>query len=163
LERLKAGIYKFNDYEIKDPFILASFFILSYISCETALNCYGIIPDVPFSVVSVTNKKTSTIKTKNYGTFIYHHIKPDLFFSYKNVNVASYSYKIAEPEKALFDFLYLKSFEKSFNPNSFLSEARFEIGNDFKWNSLREWQTLVSENNKKFHLIMKNLFKEYKK
>jgi len=164
LERLKRGIYKFSDYQIKDISVLANFFLPSYISCETALNYYGIIPDVSFATTSVTTTKTSTIKTKNYGLFIYHHIKQELFFGYRKINSGSlYSYKIATPEKALFDFLYLQSFRKSFDPENCFKEMRLDIEKDFEMNNLKKWQKLVSSKNKKFHLSMDNLFKEYKK
>ena len=163
LERLKRGVYKFADYQIKDVFVLADFFLSSYISCETALNYYGIIPDISFATISVTTTRTSTIKTKDYGLFIYHHIKPELFFGYRNINLSSsYSYKIATPEKALFDFLYLQSFEKRFDPKNYLKEMRLNIEKDFKRNNLKKWQKLVSPNNKRFHLAVKNLFKKYK-
>ncbi|MBU4022893.1 hypothetical protein KJ591_00850 [Patescibacteria group bacterium] len=163
LERLRRGVYKFSDYQIKDIFILADFFFLSYISCETALNYYGIMPDIPFSVTSVTPIKTSTVKTKDYGLFIYHHIKRKLFFGYREIDSDSlYSYKIALPEKALFDFLYLQSFKKSFDPENCFKEMRLDIKDDFKWRDLAEWQKLVSFKNKAFHISMENLFKEYK-
>jgi len=159
LERLKKGIYKFSDYSIKDVFVLADFFIpSSYISCESALNYYGIIPDIPFAVTSVTPLKTSTIKTQKYGLFIYQRIKPSLFFSYRIIKSDSlYSYKIATPEKALFDFIYLRSFKKGFDPENYLSEARFDFEKDFNWKNFKKWQKLVSENKKKFHLALKNL------
>lgn len=164
LERLKRGIYKFSDYQMKDISILADFFLPSYISCETALNYYGIIPDIPFATTSVTTTKTSTIKTKNYGLFIYRHIKIELFFGYRKINSGLlYSYKIATPEKALFDFLYLQSFSKSFDPKNCFKEMRLDIGKNFKINNLKKWQKLVSSKNKKFHLSIYNLFKEYKK
>jgi predicted transcriptional regulator of viral defense system len=164
LERLKRGVYKFSDHQIKDVLVLADFFFPSYISCETALNYYGIIPDIPFATTSVTSKKTLSVKTEKYGLFIYHHIKPELFFGYRKIDGDSpYSYSIAVPEKALFDFLYLQSFKKSFDPKNCFKEMRLDIGKDFKWNNLKKWQKLVSSNNKKFHLSMENLFKEYKK
>ncbi|MBU3964688.1 hypothetical protein KJ562_03150 [Patescibacteria group bacterium] len=164
LERLKRGIYKFSDYQIKDVLVLADFFFPSYISCETALNYYGIIPDIPFATTSISLKKTLTIKTENYGLFIYRHIKPELFFGHRKVDADSpYSYRIAVPEKALFDFLYLRSFGKGFDPKNCFKEMRLDIGEDFKWSDLKKWQKLVSSNNKKFHLSMENLFKEYKK
>jgi len=162
LERLKRGIYKLPDYQVEDVFILAGFFVPSYISGESALNYYGIIPDIPFAVTSVTPLKTSTIKTEKYGLFIYQRIKPSLFFGYRTIKSDSlYSYKIANSEKALFDFIYLRSFKKDFNPENYLSEARFNFEKDFNWKSFKKWQKLVPENRKKFHLALKNLFKNY--
>lgn len=164
LERLKRGVYKFSDYQIEDAFILADFFIPSYISCQSALNYYSIIPDVPFAVTSVTSTKTSEIKTKSYGSFIYYKIHPKLFFGYRIIRPNSlYSYKIAVPEKALFDFIYLESLRKGFDPENYLSEARFDFDKNFKQGKLKQWQKLVPESKKKFHLALKNLFKEFKK
>jgi len=164
LERLKRGVYKFSDYQINDILVLSDFLLPSYVSCETALNDYGIVPDIPFAVTAVTSAKTSSIKAGKYGLFIYRHIKPELFFGHREIAVdALYSYRIAVPEKALFDFLYLQSFEKRFDPKNCFKEMRLNIEKDFKWNSLKIWQKLVSSNNKKFHLSMENLFKEYKK
>jgi predicted transcriptional regulator of viral defense system len=164
IERLRRGVYKFSDYQIKDISVLSSFFLPSYISCETALNYYGIIPDIPFATTSVVTTKTITIKTKNYGLFIYHHIKPELFFDYLKIDSDFlYSYKIATPEKALFDFLYLQSFKKNFDPENCFKEMRLDIGKSFKMNNLKKWQKLVSLKNKKFHLSIDNLLKKYKK
>ena len=161
LERLRRGVYKFADYQIKDAFILANFFIPSYISCESALNYYGIIPDIPFAVTSATTVKTQVHKTKKYGSFIYYHIKPELFFAYRIVKLdPPYFYKIAAPEKSLFDFIYLRSLKKDFDPRNYLTEARFNFEKDFKWQNLKKWQKLVSQNKKKFHQALENLFRK---
>jgi len=83
-----------------------------------------------------------------------------LFFGYQIVKPDFlYSYKIAIPEKALFDFIYLESLRKGFNPETYLSEARFHFDKNFKWRKLKQWQKLVPKNKKKFHLALKNLFK----
>lgn len=163
LERLKRGVYKFPDYQIKDIFALSSFFVpSSYVSCESALNYYGIIPDVPFATVSVTSAKTQNIKTEKYGLFIYYHLKESLIFDYQVIKPDTlYFYKIATPEKAFFDFIYLESFRKNFDPENFLSEARFSFEKDFNWEKLKKWQKLVWKNQKKFHSAFKNLFEKY--
>jgi len=163
LERLKRGVYKFSDYQIKDVFILADFFVPSYISCQSALNYHSIIPDIPFAITSVTSFKTSNIKVKNYGSFIYYKIQPKLFFGYRIIKPDPlYLYKIAVPEKALFDFIYLQSLKKDFDAENYLSEARFDFKKNFNWRKLKKWQELVPKNKKKFHLVLKNLFKRHK-
>lgn len=163
LERLKRGVYKLPDYQIRDIFILANFFLPSYISCESALNYHGIIPDIPFATTSVTTAKTLTIKTQKYGLFIYYRLKPNLFFDYKTVEPdALYFYKIATPEKALFDFIYLQSFRKDFDPQNYLSEARFSFEKNFKWRNLEKWRKLAPQNKKRFHLALENLVKKYR-
>lgn len=157
LKRAKRGIYVFSDFEIEDPFILANFiYSPSYISLESALNCYSIIPDIPFSITSVTLKKTVQFSTKEFGDFYYRCIKPGLFFGFENVQRDKYGYNIAFPEKAIFDFLYLNY--KRLNLKTFPQEERFYFGKDFDWNRLEEYSSLVPSKNKKFHALKELLF-----
>ena len=162
LQRLKRGVYKFPDFQVDDPFILSDLlYSPSYISKETALNYYGIIPDIPFAITSVTVNKSMNFDIEQYGLFIYSRIKPKLFFGYKTIKTNVYNYKIALPEKALFDFIYFRSFERSFSPENFLSEARFFFEKRFKWMLLKKWQKIVPLRQKKFHLAFDNLLKKY--
>ncbi len=73
----------------------------SYISLETALNYYGILPQFPFSITSVTTRKTKEKEILEFS-FEYHHISVDLFAGYEKHNY----HLIATKEKALFDYLY---------------------------------------------------------
>jgi len=41
------------------------------------------------------------------GHFIYRHIKKGLFWGYKDIKTEFGQYLIAEPEKALLDYIYL--------------------------------------------------------
>lgn len=161
IESLKKGIYILKESEVREPFIVANFiYSPSYISLESGLNYYGIIPDIPFGVTSVTINKTNLFKTESFGTFYYHHIMPDLFFGYKTILVGrNYSYNIALPEKALFDYLYLKA-KKVDSFEGFIEELRLSLPKDFNWKSFLKWQGLVSIRNKTFHQILK-AFQEY--
>ena len=47
---LKKGLYIFSDVQINKVEIAKYLYFPSYISLEYALNIYGIIPDVPFSM-----------------------------------------------------------------------------------------------------------------
>ena len=76
----------------------------SYISFETALNYYGILPQFPRETTSATTKKTKQ-KTIMENTYSYTHLDPRLYFGYEKRN----DYIIATPEKALFDQAYLTS------------------------------------------------------
>ncbi len=79
----------------------------SYVSMETAFSHYGWIPEAVFTITSVSTRKTQTFDT-TVGHFRYATIKPSLFFGYRLLPVEGYGAKIAEPEKALLDFLYLR-------------------------------------------------------
>ena len=76
----------------------------SYISLETALNYWGILPQFPFEISSVTSKKSVTKKFDG-KMYAYSHISSKYFGMFtKKDNVL-----IAIPEKALFDQIYLTS------------------------------------------------------
>jgi len=162
LEKIRKGVYKLSDFEVKDVFLLTNFiYSPSYISLESALNYYSIIPDIPFGITSVTVNKTKTFKTKNYGVFYYYNVKPELFFGFRTILVGKkYSYNIASPEKALFDYLYLKA--KGIElVDGFINELRLSLPDGFNWQNFKKWGKLVSERNKNFHNLIKLLIKKY--
>jgi len=78
----------------------------SYISLETALEYYGMIPEATFSMTSITTKKTNSYSNER-GIFTYRSIKNTLFFGYKILKNNTLPVLIAEPEKAVLDYLYL--------------------------------------------------------
>lgn len=162
LERILKGIYKLSDFEIKDAFLISNFiYSPSYISLETALNYYSIIPDIPFAITSVTINKTKKISTQKYGIFYYHHLKPELFFGFKTILVEkNFSYNVALPEKALFDFFYLKA-KKIESFEGFLKELRLSLPKNFNWKIFKEWAKLVSKRKKTFHQLIEVLIKKY--
>jgi predicted transcriptional regulator of viral defense system len=164
LERLKKGTYKLPDYEIKDTFVLAGFlYSPSYISLESALNSANIIPDIPFATTSIAIGKTQTFRAKDYGVFTYQSIKKGLFFGFETVMAdKNYSYNIASPEKALFDYFYVKA-GKVENPDGFIAEMRISLSNDFSCKAIKEWSRLVSNRNKSFHALVGALMKKYAK
>jgi predicted transcriptional regulator of viral defense system len=78
----------------------------SYISLETALSHYGFIPEGVFKVTAVSTLKTNLFQTA-VGDFGYQNIKQSLFFGYQMMPLGLFYFKMAEPEKAILDFLYL--------------------------------------------------------
>lgn len=162
LEKIRRGVYKLSDFGINDVFVLANFiYPPSYISLESALNYYSIIPDVPFGNTSVAIKKTKEFKTKNYGVFYYSHLKPDLFFGYKTILVKkNYSYNIALPEKALFDFLYLRA-KKIDSAEGFIEELRLSLPQNFDWGKIKNWTRLIPKKNRNFHKLIQALIIKY--
>lgn len=79
----------------------------SYVSLESALAYYHLIPETVYSITSVSTKKTNSFKT-SLGGFQYFTLKSDLFQGYVVNRSRKFPFKIATPEKAIFDFLYLK-------------------------------------------------------
>ena len=89
----------------------------SYVSLESALGYYGFIPESVADVTSVSTKKTSRF-INSIGRFVYQRIKPDAFRGYRSYkDEAGLECLIAEPEKAVVDFLYL-------NLRKFKTEAK---------------------------------------
>ena len=105
--QIKKGIYCFDLGRV-DQFELASIlYPQSYISLESALNYYGLIPDIPLSVTSVTPVTTKTIKSV-LGIYFYSKISPKLFFGYQTIIKNNLRYYFAKKEKAFLDFIYIR-------------------------------------------------------
>ena len=107
LENVKKGLDVFVDEKGKLSPEEISFLLYqpSYLSLEYALCHYGIIPEMVFTKTAVTTKTTRKF-SNGFGAFSYRHIQPKLFFGYVTKNTASGTYLLAEPEKALLDYLY---------------------------------------------------------
>ncbi len=117
LKKLSNLFYVFADKkidEVENNFIANKLLEPSYISLESALRHYDLIPEAVFLTTSITSRKTKMIETP-IGNFQYRKLKAELFFGYTIVDHLSASYRIAEPEKALLDFLYLRSDIKNEN------------------------------------------------
>ena len=75
----------------------------SYVSQQTALRYYGLIPETVYSVQSVTTKATRSFNTP-IGTFFYTSAQPQWFPIGVHMHTETdLSYLIATPEKALLD------------------------------------------------------------
>lgn len=85
----------------------------SYISLESALERYHIIPESVLGVTSISSRKTRHFQSK-WGTLSYQSIKPILMFGYEVIEASEQvKYKMAVVEKAVLDYLYLNSQVKS--------------------------------------------------
>lgn len=117
LTKLSKLFYIFTEITIKESehfFIANKLVEPSYISTESALRIYNLIPEVVFLTTCVTTRKTRSLETP-LGNFQYRSLKESLFFGYKLISANNLVYKIAEPEKALLDFLYLRNDLKNEN------------------------------------------------
>ncbi len=78
----------------------------SYISLESTLSHYSLIPEGVYTTQSITTRKTILYET-SAGSFRYRNIKPHLFFGYRAERRNDLPVLMAEPEKAILDLLYL--------------------------------------------------------
>lgn len=90
------------------PFLIANTLMPgSYVSLQSALAHYGLIPEYVPQTLSVTTLRPS--KWHNpLGDFRFQHITSDLFFGYQKVSLpAGQDAFVALPEKALLDLIHL--------------------------------------------------------
>lgn len=81
----------------------------SYISLESALAYYDVIPETVLGVTSISSRKTKQYESA-WGVFSYRSVKPQYMIGYQVVgNSPGKKFKIACLEKALLDYLYLHS------------------------------------------------------
>ena len=104
-------MYEFVDkgigLEIPDLYVANRSYEPSYVSLETALSIYSIIPEVAAGVTSVTTRPTRTFKNK-YGSFFYRTCQKEAFTGYRLMRYEGFRVYIADKEKSLVDFLYYK-------------------------------------------------------
>ncbi len=108
---LKKGLYELTfpeNHNLPDLFIANKMYAPSYVSLETALSYYSILPEVSMAVVSVTSKITRRFKN-THGLFIYRSVQPEAFHGYVIEKHNGFNVLIAEPEKAFVDYLYFKT------------------------------------------------------
>ncbi len=107
--------YVFSDIEVDDNmrfWIANRIYQPSYVSLESALSYYNLIPEAVYTTTSLTSNKTISFDTSE-GTYSYRHIKPSLFFGYQVVEWQGFPIKMAELEKVILDYLYLKAHVKT--------------------------------------------------
>jgi predicted transcriptional regulator of viral defense system len=81
----------------------------SYVSLESALAYYGVIPETVLGVTSISSRKTKQYDSA-WGVFSYRSVKPQYMIGYQVIeNTPGIKFKIAYLEKALLDYLYLNS------------------------------------------------------
>jgi len=109
--RLKKGLYAFAlDYP--NEMVLANrIYAPSYISFETALSYYHLIPETVYSITSATSKSTREFFLKEM-VFSYLKIKKEAFTGYVPSQFNEDTILIALPEKAVCDYLYFVSLGK---------------------------------------------------
>ncbi len=125
--QIKRGLYVLSEpYRKKEihPFLIANMIKkASYISLQSALGYYGIIPEYVPVITSVTTERPEEISTK-LGKFTFKHLKKELFWGYKKLEVLKgIDIFIATAEKALLDLIY---FTPDSNKIEYIEELRLQ-------------------------------------
>lgn len=121
ITRLKRGLYTLDD-KVDSLKVANKLVSPSYVSLETVLSFYSIIPDAVVSYSSITTKQTKSFKN-DFGSFYYSNVKEDLYFWYTYKNGVF----IAEKEKALLDYFYLKSKSLKLNVYDYANIAKHKF------------------------------------
>ena len=106
LVRLKKDLYVKRDANISRELIANHLYGISYISLETALAYYGVIPERVYTVRSMTTKRAKKFTTP-IGNFEYKTVSADYFSIGLQQKVVEnqYAFLIAEPTKAICDMI----------------------------------------------------------
>lgn len=111
IHQLRRGLYAVAPpyQRVKPhPFVIANRLQrASYISMQSALAFYDLIPETVNATVSVAAGRPERLKTP-LGIFEFRHIKPDLFKGYRMIDLSGQQALVATPEKALLDLVYLQ-------------------------------------------------------
>jgi predicted transcriptional regulator of viral defense system len=109
--QLRRGLYAIAPPYQKTkphPFVIANHLQrASYVSMQSALAFYNLIPDTVNTTVSVTTGRPEYLSTP-LGDFEFRHVKPELFKGYQMTDLADQQAFVATPEKALLDLVYLQ-------------------------------------------------------
>ncbi|MBI2343879.1 MAG: hypothetical protein HYV02_06080 [Deltaproteobacteria bacterium] len=129
VHQLKRGLYTLNDDERRvplSPFLISNILCTpSYVSLESALAYYGLIPERVSQVTAVSPKKTKRFQNY-YGAFNYQTLKKEVFFGYDFVqDRQDLSVLVALPEKAILDKVYLDRLVRM-EPGYFLEHLRLQ-------------------------------------
>jgi predicted transcriptional regulator of viral defense system len=111
LYQLRRGLYALAPpfQRVKPhPFTIANRMVLgSYVSCQSALAHYGLIPEYVPTVVSVCSSRPRRWDTP-LGSFLFRHVRTEYLQGYQLLNVGDGQQAlVARPEKALLDLIYL--------------------------------------------------------
>jgi predicted transcriptional regulator of viral defense system len=112
IQPLAGGYYLLVDREMDGMvlFMVANkIYEPSYVSLESALAYYGIIPETVLSVTSISSRKTKQYDSA-WGVFSYRSVKPQYMIGYQVIeNTPGIKFKIAYLERTILDYLYLNS------------------------------------------------------
>jgi len=124
--KLRRGLYALAPPYQKckpHPFLVANYLQRgSYVSLQSALARYSLIPEVTYVTTSVSHGRPEKIETP-LGVFEFRHLKRDLLFGYELQDLGGQSAFIATPEKALLDLIYL---QPGGEKEAYLTELRLQ-------------------------------------
>jgi predicted transcriptional regulator of viral defense system len=138
IQKIIKGYYIFSDVDIDEStlsVIANKIYKPSYISFETAMSHYQLIPESIYMITSASTRRTYRFEAP-FARFSYRTIKPALFFGY---SILPGGIKMAFMEKAILDYLYLNPSIRTDGDFSTLRINREEMLNRIKKERLTEY------------------------
>ena len=133
VHRLRRGLWTLE--ADLDPFLLAEYLtepLPSYVSLQTALYRHGLIEQIPQVIYGVSLARTRRIET-SIATYSIHRVVPEFFGGYRRDDETGM--KLASPEKALLDVLYLSAAKSRL----FARLPELELPRGFDVRACRRW------------------------
>jgi len=124
--RFRQGLYGLKNVYVNDFYLANMVYSPSYVSLETALSFYNLIPETVYAVTSATTKPTREFEVLN-RLFEYRKIKSEAYSGYQPQVIDGQTVFLATPEKAVADFLYFVFLgKKNFNDRLRLDQIKAE-------------------------------------
>ena len=146
IHQLRRGLYCLAppfQKESPHPFLVANRMLpASYVSLQSALAYFGMIPEYVPVTTSVTTRRPARWETP-LGIFDFRHIQVDFFDGYHLVDLSEKQQSfIAGPEKALLDLIYL---EPRGDTIDYLIELRLVNLNQLDWRLFRHLASRIEK------------------
>ncbi|MCG2712079.1 MAG: hypothetical protein L6416_07130 [Candidatus Omnitrophica bacterium] len=164
--RVKKGLYVFGPDLAREPYskdVLANLIYgPSYISLESALSFYGLIPERVEAITSITSKRKKLFNTP-VGIFSYRYINPAIYSYGVTLHELdkNHSILIASKEKALSDMLYfsVKMKDEPQIKKYLFDDLRIDIEGikDFDLKKINRLSGLYGHNINLFHNFLRGL------
>ena len=137
LLRLKKGFYclapDYSSKLIELGVISNALYGPSYVSFDSALSLYGLIPERVYETMSAVNKRGATYQTP-FGTFGYYQVPESVFgIGVRSEKTANGPYLMANPTKALCDTLFRKRLLRVTSPKTLREFLEVDMRFDFDY------------------------------
>lgn len=109
----------------------------AYVSLQSALSYHGMIDQIPAAVYGITCGRGGIVNTP-LGRVSLHHVSPTFFVGYDTPTEIGWL-KIATPEKAIVDILYLRMTSLG----DFKGLPEVEWPKNFKWSTAQKFARLT--------------------
>lgn len=136
--RVRKGLWALG--ESPDPLALADYVTMphpSYVSLQTALHLHGMIDQIPAATYLVSLGRSGRVRT-GAGVYSVHHVGPRLFGG-ASLDPRT-GVRLAPPEKALVDFLYLSRTRSRL----FARLPELELPARFSHRAARRWAARIA-------------------